>query len=149
MSFDQGRTIRILIVEQSTGDTALIADAVKEAIGSRAALHVVHDKDGALDVLRQKAGRRQAPPDLILLDLDLPASGGHEVLKEIKADPELKRIPVVALTAAASDSAVRRIYDLHANCCVPKPMESRSLKHLAECIHRFWLQVVQLPGHLA
>src|SRR5947209_19219736 len=87
-------------------------------------VEVVEDGEQALDYLRQQGAFANARrPDLILLDLYLPRMNGHEVLKEIKQDAVLRRIPVVILTASDNEEAFLKAYDEHANCCVCKPAD--------------------------
>ncbi len=90
-----GRPIEILLIEDNPGDVRLTFEAFKEA-KLRNHLHVAQDGQDALDFLRRRGKYADAPrPDLILLDLNLPRKDGREVLGEIKADPELRRIPVI------------------------------------------------------
>jgi len=89
----------------------------------------------------------EAPrPDLILLDLNLPRKDGREVLAEVKADPALKRIPVVILTTSRAEEDVLRAYDLHANCYVTKPVDLAQFMKIVSQIDEFWVKVVTLPG---
>ena len=89
----------------------------------------------------------QAPcPDLILLDLNLPKKDGREVLAEIKADVDLKRIPVVILTTSKAEEDVLKSYNLHANCYVTKPVDLEQFIVVVKSIDMFWLTVVTLPN---
>jgi CheY-like chemotaxis protein len=81
-----------------------------------------------------------------LLDLNLPRKDGREVLREIKADDDLRRIPVVILTTSQEQSDIRHAYELHANCYIQKPLELEGFIETVRCIHRFWLQTAELPG---
>ena len=117
------RPVEILIVEDNPGDVRLTREALKEG-KIRNNLHAVQDGVAALAFLRREgpfAGA--AKPDLILLDLNLPKKNGFEVLEEMKADENLKRIPVVVLTTSSEDRDILRSYDLHANCYVTKPVD--------------------------
>src|SRR5262245_35932812 len=109
-------TVDILLVEDSLDDADLMIDALNE--GSLA-VRIRHLEDGeeAMKYLRREAPHETASrPDLILLDLCMPRMDGHEVLAEVKQDPELRRIPVVIMTASDSEAAYMKAYDLHANC---------------------------------
>src|ERR1043166_2138895 len=111
----RGGRIEILLVEDNLGDIrltqqALLASAVVNNI------NVVRDGEQALDYLRQSAEYSNAVrPHLILLDLNLPKKNGHEVLAELKADPDLKRIPVLILSTSGAAADIRRSYDNYAN----------------------------------
>jgi two-component system, chemotaxis family, response regulator Rcp1 len=95
--------------------------------------------------------RREGPysdvtrPDIILLDLNMPRKDGREVLKEIKADPQLRRIPVVILTTSQADQDILHSYDLGANCYITKPVDLEQLTTVVQAIENFWFTVVKLP----
>lgn len=82
---------------------------------------------------------------MILLDLNLPRKDGREVLAEIKADPDLKLIPVVVLTTSAADEDILRTYTLNANCYVTKPVSLEEFAKVIRSIEFFWLVAVKLP----
>ena len=97
--------------------------------------------------LRRQGRFAAAPrPDLILLDLRLPKMSGHEVLAEVKSDPELKRIPVVIMTESDDEKDVRRAYDGFANCYVTKPVDMDKFIEAVKSIEEFWLTIVHLPA---
>ena len=109
-------------------------------------MHVVEDGVEAMEFLRRQGRFGDAPrPDLILLDLNLPRKDGREVLAEVKADPALKRIPVVVLTTSRAEEDVLRAYDLHANCYVTKPVDLAQFMKIVALIDEFWVNVVTLP----
>jgi two-component system, chemotaxis family, response regulator Rcp1 len=140
------RSIEILLVEDNPGDARLTLEAMREA-KLRNRLHVVEDGVEAMEFLRRQGRFGDAPrPDLILLDLNLPRKDGREVLAEVKADPDLKRIPVVVLTTSQSEEDVARAYDLHANCYVTKPVDLAQFMKIVAQIDEFWVKVVTLPG---
>jgi CheY-like chemotaxis protein len=85
-------------------------------------------------------------PDLILLDLNLPLKDGRQVLKEIKDDPELRRIPVVILTTSKSEEDILRSYELHANCYITKPVDLDRFIDIVKMIEGFWFTIVKLPS---
>lgn len=78
--------------------------------------------------------------------LNLPASTGAEVLQQIKENEDLRRIPVVVLTTSADEQDVLRMYDLHANCYITKPVELERFLEIVRTIEDFWLTVVRLPA---
>lgn len=141
-----GRSIVILLVEDNLGDARLVREAWRE-VGAPRALHHVADGDEALDFLRGNGRHQAAPrPDLILLDLNLPRRTGREVLAEIKADNSLRRIPVVVLTTSQSEDDVLSVYNLNANCYVPKPPDLDQFLRVVRSIQEFWLTVARLPS---
>ena len=82
---------------------------------------------------------------MILLDLKLPRKNGLEVLEEIKADRELRRIPVVVLTASSAEEDIAGAYDLNANCYITKPVDLGEFTRVVDGIVDFWLTMVKLP----
>jgi len=139
------RPIEILLVEDNLGDVRLTQEALREG-KVRNHLHVVADGVEAMAFLRREGQHAHAPqPDLILLDLNLPKKSGPEVLAEIKADPELRRIPVVILTVSKAEEDVLKSYNLHANCYITKPVNLDQFLEVVKSIEDFWLTVVMLP----
>lgn len=145
MTENSVKVIDILLVEDSPGDVRLTQEALKDAKVLNN-LYVARDGVEALDFLRKKGRFEHAVrPDLILLDLNLPRKNGQEVLAEIKADQELKQIPVVILTVSTAEEDIVRSYNLHANCYINKPVEFNSFLDVVKSIEDFWLSVVKLP----
>ena len=141
----KGNPIEILLVEDNAGDVRLTREALKDAKVLNT-LHVVRDGEEAMDYLCRKGKYADAPrPDLVLLDLNLPRKDGREVLAEIKADEDLKRIPVVILTTSKSEEDVLKMYNLHANCYVTKPLDLDQFIRVVQAIEDFWFTVVRLP----
>lgn len=135
----------ILMVEDNEGDVLLTRLALKDN-KILIQLDVVGDGVEAMEFLRRQGRFAEAHrPDLILLDLNLPRMDGKEVLAEIKADPELRRIPIVVLTGSSAESDLLRAYDLHANCYVVKPLGAEEFGAIVRSIPTFWLSVVSLP----
>ena len=139
------RPVEILLVEDNPGDARLVQEAFKEGrLLNR--VHVVEDGMDALAFLRQHGEYAHAPrPDLILLDLILPKKSGLEVLAEIKADHDLKRIPVVVMTASEAEADVVRSYDLNANCVISKSVDLYQFVRRLKSVGDFWLAVAELP----
>jgi len=99
-----------------------------------------------LAFLRREGPYADAPrPDLILLDLNLPKKDGREALAEIKADENLKRIPVVVLTTSQAEEDVLRTYELHANCYITKPVDLQQFIAVIRAIEEYWLAAARLP----
>lgn len=141
-----GKSIEILLVEDNPADVRLTQEALREG-KVRNNLHVARDGVEALELLRRQGRFAQVPrPDLVLLDLNLPRKDGREVLAEIKADPELKTIPVVVLTTSSAETDILRSYSLHANCYITKPVDLEQFVSVVRSIDDFWLTVVKLPS---
>jgi two-component system, chemotaxis family, response regulator Rcp1 len=139
------RLPHILVVEDSIDDRDLILEAFKEA-GGHAKLTVVEDGDQALAMLRREGRYASLPrPDLIVLDLNLPRRSGHEVLADLKADTELKRIPVIVLSTSSARGDVLASYELAANCHLTKPSDLDDFLQLVQRIDEFWLGTATLP----
>ena len=146
MSVYEG-SIQVLLVEDNPGDVRLTKEALKEGKLLNQ-LTVVGDGVEALSFLRKEGKYADAlPPELILLDLNLPKKDGREVLAEIKADPKLRRIPVVVLTTSSAEEDILKIYDLHANCYITKPVDLEQFMGVVKSIEDFWVSVVKLPSH--
>jgi chemotaxis family two-component system response regulator Rcp1 len=140
-----GKSVEILLVEDNRGDADLARDALENS-KVRNTLHVVGDGEAAMDFLRRTGKYVKAPrPDLILLDLNLPKKDGREVLAEIKADDDLKRIPVVILTTSKDEEDILKSYNLHANCYITKPIDLNQFVKVVQSIEDFWLTIVKLP----
>ncbi len=111
------------------------------------AMRVAKDGAEALEMLsiEDLSGRPDWPPDLVLLDLNLPKVSGHEVLEKVKNDHRTSRIPVIVLTSSRAEYDIRRAYDGHANAYLRKPNTLDGLFAAANQIKGFWLDAVTLP----
>jgi CheY-like chemotaxis protein len=139
------RHIEILLVEDSPADILLTREAFEHNKIVNA-IHVVEDGIQATDFLYKRGQYASAPrPDLILLDLNLPRKNGREVLAEIKADPNLKSIPIVVLTTSNDEEDILKAYNLNANCYVVKPVGFDNFMQAIQSIKHFWFSVVTLP----
>jgi chemotaxis family two-component system response regulator Rcp1 len=138
-------TVEILLVEDNPADVRLTMEALKEGkIANN--LNVAYDGVEALEFLKKKGKYAKAPNvDLILLDLNLPRKDGREVLAEVKADDNLKRIPVVVMTTSKAEEDILRSYNLHANCYVVKPIDFDKFIKVVKAIEDFWVSIVTLP----
>ncbi len=142
----KSRPAEVLLVEDSPSDTELISEAWKSA---RMGGHMTCVEDGveALQLLRRQGPFAGAPrPDLILLDVHLPGKDGLDVLAEVKADQDLRSIPVVVMTASRDQEEMRRAYKLQAGCHVNKPMDFTGYVEAVRTIEKFWCSVVTLPA---
>ncbi|MDY6864448.1 MAG: response regulator [Halobacteriota archaeon] len=138
--------VEILLVEDNPGDVRLTQEAFKEG-KIKNNLHVVGDGIEALEFLRNEGEYADAPrPDLVLLDLNMPRKGGREVLEEMKADDDLKGIPVVILTTSEAEQDILRSYDMQANCYITKPVDVMQFFQIIHYIEDFWFTIVKLPG---
>jgi CheY-like chemotaxis protein len=139
--------IQVLLVEDDPGDVLMTREAFEDE-KVRNELHVVDNGVDALAFLRREGDYADAPtPDLVLLDLNLPRMDGREVLAEVKADPELRRIPVVVLTTSEAEEDIDRSYALHANAYVTKPVDFDRFTAVVRQIDDFFVSVVKLPPH--
>jgi CheY-like chemotaxis protein len=142
---DTPRTPEILLVEDNPGDVRLIRLAFEET-HLDARVRAVASGEAALAYLRRQGPFWDAPrPSLLILDLNLPGTGGREVLRQVKADPTLAAIPLVVLTSSDDERDVAAVYGAGANCYVVKPLDlDRFLDALGQ-IEQFWLTTARLP----
>lgn len=137
--------IEILLVEDDQGNVLLTQEALREN-KYPVIIHDVPDGVAAMAFLHHEPPYADAVrPDLVLLDLNLPKKDGREVLAEIKADPDLRSIPVVVLTTSGAEADVLRSYDLHANAYVQKPIDLDQFVNVIQTFDEFFLSVVRLP----
>ena len=137
--------IEVLLVEDNPGDAQLTRIALED---SKISIHlnVVEDGVEAMAFLRkQDKYVKAAHPDIVLLDLNLPRKDGREVLAEIKADENLKRIPVVILTTSQAEEDILKAYNLCANCYITKPVDFDQFVKIVQSIENFWFAIVKLP----
>lgn len=139
------RPVEILLVEDNPGDQRLTREALRDGkVLNR--LHVVADGTEALRFLRREGPHGAAPrPDLILLDLNLPGMDGREVLRQVKQDDELRRIPVVVMTSSDAERDVIATYDTGANSYVTKPVGLDEFTRVVQSVQEFWFSIVTLP----
>lgn len=140
--------VTILMADDDEDDCMLAREALIE---SRLAnnLHFVRDGEQLMDYLYRRgeyARHEVAPrPGLILLDLNMPKKDGREALKQIKADPDLRQIPIVILTTSKAEADIHRSYDLGANSFITKPVTFSGLVEVMKTIGRYWFEIVELP----
>ena len=144
----KGRSITILVAEDDADDRLLIEDALTDARLAND-LHFVVDGEDLMDYLHRRgqyAGPNRPPrPGVILLDLNMPRKDGREALEEIKADPKLRRIPVVVLTTSKAEEDILRSYDLGVSGFIVKPVTFETLIEVMRILGRYWFEIVELP----
>ena len=141
--------ITILMADDDPEDRMLVNDAWAESRLTND-LRFVRDGEELMDYLNRR-GNYSDPatsprPGLILLDLNMPRKDGREALDEIKADPELRQIPVVILTSSQAEEDIVRTYDLGASSFITKPVTFESLVHVVRTIGKYWIGIVALPS---
>lgn len=140
-----GQPIVILMADDDADDRMLTKEALEE---SRVLndLHFVEDGEELMDFLKKRGKYADSPkPGLILLDLNMPRKDGREALKEIKADPDLRRIPVVVMTTSKAEEDIYRSYDLGASSFITKPVTFDRLVELMKTMGQYWVEFVELP----
>ncbi len=141
---NRAREKQVLLIDDNPADL----DLMREVLGRRAdcRISIANDGEQALVFLRKnhQPGSTTAP-DLVVLDLNLPGKDGRAVLAEVKADPELKCIPVVVFTTSQSQHDIGRAYELGANCYVSKPGNLKDFMEVVESLEKFWLSSAHLP----
>jgi chemotaxis family two-component system response regulator Rcp1 len=137
--------IEILLVEDNEADVVLTQEALKDA---RVINHLSVARDGEDAIRRARREGKHAGdprPDLILLDLNLPQMDGREVLRQLKQDRDLHRIPVVALTTSSAERDIIAAYDEHVNAYITKPVDLDQVLSVVKSIEEFWVNIVTLP----
>lgn len=142
----------ILMAEDDDDDRMLVQDAFNEG-GNGNTVRFVEDGEELVDYLLRR-GKYQNPeesprPDLILLDLNMPRKDGREALKEIRANPDLRSVPVVVFTTSRADTDIAKVYELGANSFVTKPPAFAELVETMAKITSYWFCVVELPANKA
>jgi CheY-like chemotaxis protein len=146
---DELTSIVILMADDDEDDRLMTREAFKEARLDNE-LRFVEDGEELLDYLRYR-GKYSNPddapcPGLILLDLNMPRKDGREALEEIKADPNLKRIPIVVLTTSKAEEDIYRTYDLGVNSYITKPVSFEGLVEIVLSLTQYWFKIVKLPS---
>ncbi len=142
------KTMVILMADDDADDRLLAKDAFTEC-QLPGEVRFVEDGEDLLDYLQRRGKYTQESnsplPNLILLDLNMPKKDGREALREIKSNPELRRIPVIVLTTSKSDTDISKIYDLGANSFISKPVSFDALVKVIRIIGQYWCETVELP----
>ena len=135
----------ILIIDDSESDTMLMEEAIKDT-SVPTNIHIVNDAQEALKFLNKEAQYKSAPrPNLIILDLKMPKMDGHDFLKKVKTNENLKGIPIIVLSTSSDPVDIKKCYDLHANCYIEKPVNFLRFKKVISVINDFWLGISHLP----
>ncbi len=139
----------VLLAEDDSDDQLLVKDAMTEC-GWNGDLRCVENGQELLDYLLRRGKYDQAAsaprPGLILLDLNMPRVDGREALRQIKADANLRRIPVVVFTTSKADTDISALYDLGANSFVSKPVRFDALVSIIRALEQYWFKTVELPA---
>lgn len=137
--------MRLLLIEDDDDQVERMRRALS---GQDTVDHLVRAADGVegLERLRSAVAHAEPLPDLVLLDLNLPRRGGLDVLREIKEDPELRRIPVVVLSSSRSPEDMNEAYRRHANSFVVKPVEYQSFERMVRLLSSYWADLNRSPG---
>ena len=145
-AFDELKPAQVLLIEDNEDDVELTLEALNDS-RVRLDVHVARNGVEAMEFLKRKGEYADKPrPDLVLLDLNLPLMDGREVLRGIRDDPDLTDLPVVVLTTSQAEEDILKVYKLHANCYITKPVDFNKFTELIKQIEGFWLQLVKLPG---
>ena len=141
------KSITILLADDDPDDRLLVQEAFEENHLLNV-VHTVEDGEELLEYLHKKGkfAETAVRPNMILLDLNMPRKSGLEALQEIKADPELRSIPVIVLTTSKAEEDIIRSYDLGVNSFVVKPVTFESLVDLVKTLGNYWFQIVELPA---
>lgn len=143
------KSITILMADDDEDDRLMAEEALKEAKLLNP-VKFVKDGEELLDYLYQRGeysnGNSAPRPGLILLDLNMPRKDGREALREIKADPELKQIPIVVLTTSVAEEDIYRTYDLGVNSYITKPVAFEGLVDVMKHLANYWFNIVKLPS---
>jgi len=145
---DDVKAITILMADDDEDDRLMAEEALQEARVLNE-LHFVKDGVELMEYLCYQGdyNHDNAPrPDLILLDLNMPRKDGREALKEIKADPDLRQIPIVVLTTSKADEDIYRTYDLGVNSYITKPVSFEGLVEVMRHLTSYWFNIVKLPS---
>ncbi len=141
--------VTILMADDDEDDCLLAREALAESRLAFSVLHFVPDGEQLMDYLYHRGKYSDfdlSPrPGLILLDLNMPKKDGREALKQIKADANLRRIPIVVLTTSKANEDICRSYDLGANSFITKPVTFSGLVEVMKTIGRYWFEIVELP----
>ncbi len=139
------KPFQILIIEDNPGDVGLTVEALRDARIPNE-VHVVMDGEEALQFLRCEGKHAKAPkPDLVFLDLCIPKVDGHQVLSAMKADPRLRRIPVVVVSSSGNDRDIQAAYEEQASTYVVKPADLDEYFTAIRALKELWFHIAALP----
>jgi CheY-like chemotaxis protein len=148
MTTSINKSMVVLMADDDADDRLLAKDALQE-VQLTNELEFVENGEDLMDYLKRRGKysglSTERRPGLILLDLNMPRKDGREALREIKSDPELRRIPVVVLTTSKADTDIARIYELGANSFIAKPVAFDALVNVMRVLKHYWIETVELP----
>lgn len=140
--------LTILVADDDDDDRMMVEDAFREC-GWRNPIQFVVDGEELMDYLHHRGqfsdDDAHPLPSLILLDLNMPRKDGREALRDIKADPALRHIPIVVMTTSRSPDDITRSYQSGANSFVSKPGGYVALLELVQALASYWLRTSHLP----
>jgi CheY-like chemotaxis protein len=134
------RAMRVLLVEDNPGDVDLVLEVLDDATPP----HQITVAGDGVDAMA-KLNASTEPPDLMILDLNLPKKDGRELLRDLKSDERFRRIPIVVFSSSEADRDLRDAYDLNANCFVTKPPDLDDFIAAVRGIDDFWSKLAKLP----
>lgn len=137
--------LRILLVEDNPADVDLLRESLEESTLD-AVLTVARSGAEAWGVLSGAGETGDPPPDIVLLDLNLPGVDGRQILGRMRADERYRTCPVVVLTSSEAERDIVQSYELGANCYVVKPLEFESYMAVMKVLESFWLRIAKLPS---
>ncbi len=139
-------TVSILMAEDDPEDQMLMREALEESDISYD-LTIVNDGEELVDYLNQRGEYKDTIlPGIVLLDLNMPRKNGQEALAEIKADPNLRRIPIVVLTTSDAEDDIQATYDMGISSYICKPVTFSKLVELVNTLGHYWFELVELPA---
>lgn len=142
---ENGQTVDILLVEDSPSDAMLTIEALRQGCQTEL-MHHVRDGVEAMEYLRGEGVYANSPrPDVVLLDLNMPRKNGHEVLKEIREDEQLRGLPVIVLTTSADEGDIVKAYGQYANSYIIKPVDMNKFVDAMRSLGEFWFNWATLP----
>jgi CheY-like chemotaxis protein len=145
---EKKRSVVILMADDDEDDRLMAKEAFAE-VKLLNDFHTVEDGEELMDYLHRRgnyADPRFSPrPGIILLDLNMPKKDGRQALKEIKADPSLRHIPIVVLTTSKAEEDILRSYDLGVNSFIVKPVTFDQLIDIMKTLTKYWFEIVELP----
>lgn len=146
-----GKSVVLLMADDDADDRLLTRDALAESHLVNE-LHTVEDGEELMDYLYHRERYADDPfaprPAIILLDLNMPRKNGREALREIKADPNLRQIPIIVLTTSQAEEDIYRSYDLGVNSFITKPVTFAALVEVMRSLGRYWFEIVELPQRI-
>ncbi len=138
------RPMHMLMIEDNEGDILLAQEALEHSKIIEK-ISIANNGEQAMEILNQSRINPSKRPDLILLDINLPKKDGHQVLKEIKENTELKTIPVIILTTSSSSRDIEKAYKGHVNSYIIKPMDGEHYINIINQVENYWTTTVALP----